>query len=102
MEAKVKAALGLCKVALLWLLPTEPTQRCLGMSSQTSWREESWHLLSEVKPAGPTVEQQGDMARSGGRMLATLEPEQRAEIIHHLADLLTDQRDEILLANKKT
>ena len=25
---------------------------------------------------GPTVEQQGDMARSGGRMLATLEPEQ--------------------------
>lgn len=26
--------------------------------------------------AGPTVEQQGEMARSGGRMLATLEPEQ--------------------------
>lgn len=26
---------------------------------------------------------------------------QRAEIIHHLADLLTDQREEILLANKK-
>lgn len=25
---------------------------------------------------GPTVEQQGEMARSGGRMLATLEPEQ--------------------------
>lgn len=34
-------------------------------------------------------------------MLATLEPEQRAEIIHHLADLLTDHRDEILSANKK-
>jgi hypothetical protein len=26
---------------------------------------------------------------------------QRAEIINHLADLLTDQREEILLANKK-
>lgn len=26
---------------------------------------------------------------------------ERAEIIHHLADLLTDQRDEILLANKR-
>lgn len=26
--------------------------------------------------AGPTVEQQGEMARSGGRMLATLAPEQ--------------------------
>lgn len=25
---------------------------------------------------GPTVEQQGEMARAGGRMLATLEPEQ--------------------------
>nr|KAF6424430.1 aldehyde dehydrogenase 18 family member A1 [Molossus molossus] len=58
-------------------------------------------FFSEVKPAGPTVEQQGEMARSGGRTLATLEPEQRAEIIHHLADLLTDQRDEILSANKK-
>lgn len=33
--------------------------------------------------AGPTVEQQGEMARSGGRMLATLEPEQ---VITNLAD----------------
>lgn len=27
--------------------------------------------------------------------------QQRAEIINHLADLLTDQREEILQANKK-
>ncbi|KAK4821279.1 hypothetical protein QYF61_017643 [Mycteria americana] len=58
-------------------------------------------FFSEVKPAGPTVEQQGEMARAGGRTLAALQPEQRAEIIYRLADLLTDQREEILLANKK-
>lgn len=42
------------------------------------------HVLAECESglmlahalAGPTVEQQGEMARSGGRMLATLEPEQ--------------------------
>lgn len=33
-------------------------------------------LMSAHVLAGPTVEQQGEMARSGGRMLATLEPEQ--------------------------
>ncbi|XP_061492345.1 delta-1-pyrroline-5-carboxylate synthase isoform X3 [Rhineura floridana] len=58
-------------------------------------------FFSEVKPAGPTVEQQAEMARTGGRSLAALQPEQRAEIIYHLADLLTDQREEILQANKK-
>ncbi|OXB55339.1 hypothetical protein ASZ78_015179, partial [Callipepla squamata] len=58
-------------------------------------------FFSEVKPAGPTVEQQGEMSRAGGRTLAALQPEQRAEIIYRLADLLTDQREEILLANKK-
>ncbi|KAM4703234.1 delta-1-pyrroline-5-carboxylate synthase isoform 2-T2 [Rhinophrynus dorsalis] len=58
-------------------------------------------FFSEVKPAGPTVEQQAEMARSGGRNLAALLPQQRAEIIFHLADLLTDHREEILSANKK-
>ncbi|KAM8923922.1 delta-1-pyrroline-5-carboxylate synthase isoform 1-T1 [Pelodytes ibericus] len=58
-------------------------------------------FFSEVKPAGPTVEQQAEMARVGGRNLAALQPEQRAEIIFHLADLLTDHRDEILSANRK-
>lgn len=33
-------------------------------------------LMLACALAGPTVEQQGEMARSGGRMLATLEPEQ--------------------------
>ncbi|XP_025050340.1 delta-1-pyrroline-5-carboxylate synthase isoform X4 [Alligator sinensis] len=56
-------------------------------------------VLSDVE--GPTVEQQAEMARAGGRTLAALQPEQRADIIYHLADLLTDQREEILLANKK-
>ncbi|MBN3282937.1 P5CS synthase, partial [Polyodon spathula] len=58
-------------------------------------------FFSEVKPAGPTVEQQAEMARSGGRTLSSLLPHQRAEIICHLADLLTDQREDILAANKK-
>lgn len=101
MEAKVKAA--------LWALQGGTCGYCQRNPPKGVWACHHRHrggkkvgTFFEVKPAGPTVEQQGDMARSGGRMLATLEPEQRAEIIHHLADLLTDQRDEILLANKKT
>lgn len=40
-------------------------------------------MIFAIVLAGPTVEQQGEMARSGGRMLATLEPEQ---VITNLAD----------------
>ncbi|XP_066849376.1 delta-1-pyrroline-5-carboxylate synthase-like [Anser cygnoides] len=58
-------------------------------------------FFSEVKPAGPPAEQQGERARAGGRTLAALQPEQRAEIDYRLADLLPDQREEILLANEK-
>lgn len=35
------------------------------------------------------------------KLSITLIPWQRAEVIHRLADLLTDHRDEILAANKK-
>ncbi|XP_066856951.1 uncharacterized protein [Anser cygnoides] len=58
-------------------------------------------FFSEVKPAGPPAEQQGERSRAGGRTLAALQPEQRAEIDCRLADLLPDLREEILLANKK-
>ncbi|XP_066844051.1 uncharacterized protein [Anser cygnoides] len=49
---------------------------------------------------GPPAEQQGERARAGGRTLAALQPEQRAEIDYRLADLLPDHREEILLANE--
>ncbi|TMS21891.1 Delta-1-pyrroline-5-carboxylate synthase [Larimichthys crocea] len=57
-------------------------------------------FFSEIKPAGPTVEQQTEMARNTGRTLAALHPDQRSEIICHLADLLTERKEEILAANK--
>lgn len=37
----------------------------------------AWHIF--VFFAGPTVEQQGEMARAGGRTLAALQPEQVTE-----------------------
>uniref|UniRef100_A0A8C5I780 Delta-1-pyrroline-5-carboxylate synthase n=1 Tax=Gouania willdenowi TaxID=441366 RepID=A0A8C5I780_GOUWI len=58
-------------------------------------------FFSEVKPAGPTVEQQTEMARHAGRTLASLDPDQRGEIICCLAELLTEKKDEILSANKR-
>nr|XP_061822632.1 delta-1-pyrroline-5-carboxylate synthase-like isoform X1 [Nerophis lumbriciformis]XP_061822634.1 delta-1-pyrroline-5-carboxylate synthase-like isoform X1 [Nerophis lumbriciformis] len=57
-------------------------------------------FFSETKPAGPTVEQQTETARNIGRKLASLSPEQRREIIYHLADLLVERKEEILSANK--
>uniref|UniRef100_A0A8C4F4M0 Delta-1-pyrroline-5-carboxylate synthase n=1 Tax=Dicentrarchus labrax TaxID=13489 RepID=A0A8C4F4M0_DICLA len=57
-------------------------------------------FFSEIKPAGPTVEQQTEMSRNSGRTLASLHPDQRSEIICHLAELLTERQEEILAANK--
>uniref|UniRef100_A0AAQ6A8G6 Delta-1-pyrroline-5-carboxylate synthase n=1 Tax=Amphiprion ocellaris TaxID=80972 RepID=A0AAQ6A8G6_AMPOC len=57
-------------------------------------------FFSEIKPAGPSVEQQTEMARNAGRTLASLHPDQRSEIICHLADLLTERKEDILAANK--
>lgn len=37
---------------------------------------------------GPTVEQQGEMARSGGRTLATLDPEQVMFLLVVVSDFL--------------
>uniref|UniRef100_A0A8D0MR45 Delta-1-pyrroline-5-carboxylate synthase n=1 Tax=Sus scrofa TaxID=9823 RepID=A0A8D0MR45_PIG len=102
MEAKVKAALWALQGGTSVVIANGTHPKVSGhVITDIVEGKKVGTFFSEVKPAGPTVEQQGEMARSGGRMLATLEPEQRAEIIYHLADLLTDQRDEILLANKK-
>uniref|UniRef100_I3MAQ3 Delta-1-pyrroline-5-carboxylate synthase n=1 Tax=Ictidomys tridecemlineatus TaxID=43179 RepID=I3MAQ3_ICTTR len=102
MEAKVKAALWALQGGTSVVIANGTHPKVSGhVITDIVEGKKVGTFFSEVKPAGPTVEQQGEMARSGGRTLATLEPEQRAEIIHHLADLLTDQRDEILLANKK-
>lgn len=46
-------------------------------------------MLANV-PAGPTVEQQAEMARSGGRMLATLEPEQVIALAHSLVSFQSE------------
>lgn len=40
-------------------------------------------------------------ARAGGRILASISPDQRASCIHTLAELLTSKQSEILDANKK-
>ncbi|KAF6316828.1 aldehyde dehydrogenase 18 family member A1 [Rhinolophus ferrumequinum] len=102
MEAKVKAALWALQGGTSVVIANGTHAKVSGhVITDIVEGKKVGTFFSEVKPAGPTVEQQAEMARSGGRMLATLEPEQRAEIIHHLADLLTDQRDEILSANKK-
>eukprot|EP00069_Balaena_mysticetus_P008654 bmy_19754T0 len=102
MEAKVKAALWALQGGTSVVIANGTHPKVSGhVITDIVEGKKVGTFFSEVKPAGPTVEQQGEMARSGGRLLATLDPEQRAEIIHHLADLLTDQRDEILLANKK-
>ncbi|XP_007478789.2 delta-1-pyrroline-5-carboxylate synthase isoform X2 [Monodelphis domestica] len=102
MEAKVKAALWALQGGTSVVIANGSHPKVSGhVITDVVEGKKVGTFFSEVKPAGPTVEQQGEMARSGGRSLATLEPEKRAEIINHLADLLTDQREEILLANKE-
>ncbi|KAM6347074.1 delta-1-pyrroline-5-carboxylate synthase isoform 3-T3 [Alca torda] len=102
MEAKVKAALWALQGGTSVVIANGTHPKISGhVITDIVEGKKVGTFFSEVKPAGPTVEQQGEMARAGGRALAALQPEQRAEIIYRLADLLTDQREEILLANKK-
>uniref|UniRef100_A0A6I8QV74 Delta-1-pyrroline-5-carboxylate synthase n=1 Tax=Xenopus tropicalis TaxID=8364 RepID=A0A6I8QV74_XENTR len=102
MEAKVKAALWALQGGTSVVIANGTHPKISGhVITDIVEGKKVGTFFSEVKPAGPTVEQQAEMARTGGRSLATLLPEQRAEIIFHLADLLTDHREEILSANKK-
>ncbi|KAJ7427188.1 Delta-1-pyrroline-5-carboxylate synthase [Willisornis vidua] len=102
MEAKVKAALWALQGGTSVVIANGTHPKISGhVITDIVEGKKVGTFFSEVKPAGPTVEQQAEMARAGGRTLAALQPEQRAEVIYRLADLLTDQREEILLANKK-
>ncbi|XP_048864996.1 delta-1-pyrroline-5-carboxylate synthase-like [Brienomyrus brachyistius] len=102
MEAKVKAALWALQGGTAVVIANGTHPKVTGhVIADIMEGKKVGTFFSEVKPAGPTVEQQTDMARQGCRVLAALLPEQRGEIICHLADLLTEKKDEILTANKK-
>ncbi|XP_029465916.1 delta-1-pyrroline-5-carboxylate synthase isoform X2 [Rhinatrema bivittatum] len=102
MEAKVKAALWALQGGTSVVIANGTHPKISGhVITDIVEGKKVGTFFSEVKPAGPTVEQQAEMARTGGRTLAALQPEQRAEIIFYLADLLTDNREEILSANRK-
>ncbi|KAJ8386577.1 hypothetical protein AAFF_G00169030 [Aldrovandia affinis] len=102
MEAKVKAALWALQGGTSVVIANGTHPKVTGhVITDIVEGKKVGTFFSEVKPAGPTVEQQTEMARHGGRILAGLLPEQRSEIICHLADLLTERKDDILAANKK-
>uniref|UniRef100_A0A4W6CAW9 Delta-1-pyrroline-5-carboxylate synthase n=1 Tax=Lates calcarifer TaxID=8187 RepID=A0A4W6CAW9_LATCA len=102
MEAKVKAALWALQGGTSVVIANGTHPKVTGhVITDIVEGKKVGTFFSEVKPAGPTVEQQTEMARHAGRSLASLHPEQRGEIICCLAELLTEKKDEILSANKK-
>lgn len=58
-------------------------------------------FFTETKPAGVSPDLQATKAREGSRILQALNPDQRAEIINRLADLLLERKEVILTANKR-
>ncbi|XP_069756539.1 delta-1-pyrroline-5-carboxylate synthase isoform X2 [Narcine bancroftii] len=102
MEAKVKAALWALQGETSVVIASGTHPKVTGhVITDIVEGKKVGTFFSEVKPAGPTVEQQAEMARADGRAMASLQPEQRVDIIHRLADLLTDNREEILNANQR-
>uniref|UniRef100_A0A8C6UDQ2 Delta-1-pyrroline-5-carboxylate synthase n=1 Tax=Neogobius melanostomus TaxID=47308 RepID=A0A8C6UDQ2_9GOBI len=102
MEAKVKSALWALQGGTSVIIANGTDPKVTGhVITDIVEGKKVGTFFSEVKPAGPTVEQQTEMARHAGRTLASLHPEQRAEIICGLADLLTEKKEEILGANKR-
>nr|CAI5837571.1 unnamed protein product [Callosobruchus analis] len=58
-------------------------------------------FFTESTAGGTPTEVIAENARSGGRILATATPEERAACVHTLADLLVSKQAEILDANQK-
>ncbi|XP_042363842.1 delta-1-pyrroline-5-carboxylate synthase [Plectropomus leopardus] len=101
MEAKVKAALWALQGGTSVVIANGTHPKVTGhVITDIVEGKKVGTFFSEIKPAGPTVEHQTEMARNSGRTLASLHPDQRSEIICHLAELLTERREEILVANK--
>ncbi|XP_041670927.1 delta-1-pyrroline-5-carboxylate synthase isoform X1 [Cheilinus undulatus] len=101
MEAKVKAALWALQGGTSVVIANGTNPKVTGhVITDIVEGKKVGTFFSEIKPAGPTVEQQTEMARSSGRTLASLHPEQRSEIICNLAEMLTERKEEILAANK--
>uniref|UniRef100_A0A4W6BNL8 Delta-1-pyrroline-5-carboxylate synthase n=1 Tax=Lates calcarifer TaxID=8187 RepID=A0A4W6BNL8_LATCA len=101
MEAKVKAALWALQGGTSVVIANGTHPKVTGhVITDIVEGKKVGTFFSEIKPAGPTVEQQTEMARNSGRTLASLHPDQRSEIICNLAELLTERKDEILAANK--
>ncbi|KAM8837480.1 delta-1-pyrroline-5-carboxylate synthase isoform 2-T2 [Spinachia spinachia] len=101
MEAKVKAALWALQGGTSVVIANGTHPKVTGhVITDIVEGKKVGTFFSEVKPAGPTVEHQTEMARVSGGTLASLQPHQRSEIICHLAELLTEKSEEILTGNK--
>ncbi|RVE59661.1 hypothetical protein OJAV_G00190920 [Oryzias javanicus] len=101
MEAKVKAALWALQGGTSVVIANGTNPKVTGhVITDIVEGKKLGTFFSEIKPAGPSVEEQTEMVRSSGRILASLQAEKRSEIICRLADLLTEKTEEILAANK--
>ncbi|XP_033975690.1 delta-1-pyrroline-5-carboxylate synthase isoform X1 [Trematomus bernacchii] len=101
MEAKVKAALWALQGGTSVVIANGTHPKVTGhVITDIVEGKKVGTFFSEIKPAGPTLEHQTQVARNSGRTLASLHPDKRSEIICHLAELLTERQEEILAANK--
>ncbi|KAF6734765.1 Delta-1-pyrroline-5-carboxylate synthase [Oryzias melastigma] len=108
MEAKVKAALWALQGGTSVVIANGTNPKVTGhVITDIVEGKKLGTFFSETKPAGnlfliagPSVEEQTEMARNSGRILASLQAEKRSEIICRLADLLTEKTEEIVAANK--
>ncbi|XP_078725401.1 delta-1-pyrroline-5-carboxylate synthase isoform X1 [Lampetra fluviatilis] len=101
MEAKVKAALWALRGGTAVVIANGTNPKVTGhVITDILAGKRVGTFFTEVKPEGMSVETQAKLARAAGRELSTLQPEQRAEIVIRLAELLTERGDEILAANR--
>uniref|UniRef100_A0A8C6VZW5 Delta-1-pyrroline-5-carboxylate synthase n=2 Tax=Nothobranchius furzeri TaxID=105023 RepID=A0A8C6VZW5_NOTFU len=101
MEAKVKAALWALQGGTSVVIANGTNPKVTGhVITDIVEGKKVGTFFSEIKPAGPSVEEQAELAQSLGRVLSSLQPDQRRDIICRLAELLTERKEEILAANK--
>ena len=101
MESKVKAASFAAEQGVGVVIANGQLQEITTISDIVGGKNIGTFFMTEEIDIGTTIEDQAIKARFGSRALQNLTPSQRADVIHKLADLLTEHEKQILEANRK-
>lgn len=101
MESKVRAAAYAAEHGVATVIANGQLKDTATITDIVAGKNVGTFFTTEELESGTSVRDQAIQARGGSRALQSLVPEQRADVIYKLADLLIEHEKEILIANRK-